>query len=53
VPVTWLQVLLELQRDWARSEAYVATLEVVKRHAGAYGVGAVYAQSMISADAAG
>jgi hypothetical protein len=48
-----LQVLLDLQRDWARSETYAATLEVVKRHAGAYGMGVVYAQPMISADAAG
>jgi hypothetical protein len=53
MPVTWLQVLRDLQRDWARSETYAATLEVVKRHAGAYGMGVVYAQSMISADAAG
>lgn len=23
IPVTWVQVLLELQRDWARTETYV------------------------------
>ncbi|MEV5600835.1 hydrolase [Streptomyces sp. NPDC052299] len=53
VPVTWLQVLLELQRDWARGETYAATLAVVKEHGGAYGMGVVYAQSMISPHAAG
>jgi hypothetical protein len=49
----WLQVLLDLQRGRARSETYTATLEVVKRHAGAYGMSVVDAQSVISADAAG
>ncbi|TYR65368.1 hydrolase [Streptomyces parvus] len=53
VPVTWLQVLLELQRDWARGETYTQTLDVVKEHGGAYGMGVVYAQSMIDPNAAG
>ncbi|GGR20299.1 hydrolase [Streptomyces roseolus] len=53
VPVTWLQVLLELQRDWARGETYTQTLDVVKEHGGAYGMGVVYAQSMIDPYAAG
>jgi nicotinamidase-related amidase len=53
VPVTWVQVLLELQRDWARTETYAATTDVVKEHAGAYGLGVVYAQAMIGAHAAG
>jgi nicotinamidase-related amidase len=53
VPVTWLQVLLELQRDWARAETYTQTLDVVKEHGGAYGMGVVYAQSMINPNAAG
>ncbi|MBZ9599723.1 hydrolase [Streptomyces erythrochromogenes] len=53
VPVTWLQVLLELQRDWARTESYGAVMEVVKEHAGAYGLGVVYAQAVIGAHAAG
>ncbi|MFD7834752.1 hydrolase [Streptomyces sp. NPDC059761] len=53
IPVTWVQVLLELQRDWARTGTYVATTEVVKEHAGAYGLGVVYAQAMIGAHAAG
>ena len=37
VPVTWLQVLLELQRDWARSETYASVMDVVREHGGAYG----------------
>ncbi|MFE6306147.1 hydrolase [Nocardiopsis sp. NPDC057823] len=53
VPVTWLQVLLEFQRDWARGETYAPTLEVVKEHGGAYGMGVVYAQSMLGAHAGG
>lgn len=53
VPVTWVQVLLELQRDWARQETYGAVMDIVKEHAGAYGQGVVYAQSVIGAHAAG
>ncbi|WP_406099283.1 hydrolase [Streptomyces sp. NBC_01013] len=53
VPVTWVQVLLELQRDWARTETYVPVTEVVKEHGGAYGLGLVYAQAVIGAHAAG
>ena len=47
VPMNWLQVLLELQRDWARQETYEAVINVVKEHAGAYGQGAVYASTML------
>ncbi|MFB7674443.1 hydrolase [Kitasatospora purpeofusca] len=53
VPVTWIQVLLELQRDWARAETYVPVTELVKEHGGAYGLGLVYAHSMIDPHAAG
>ncbi|MGW5691899.1 hydrolase [Streptomyces asiaticus] len=53
VPVTWLQVLLELQRDWARTDTYLPVTEVVKEHAGAYGLGVVYAQAVTGANAAG
>jgi nicotinamidase-related amidase len=53
VPVTWVQVLLELQRDWARTDTYVPVTELVKEHGGAYGLGVVYAQSVIGAHAAG
>lgn len=46
VPVTWLQVLLEWQRDWARTETYDAVLSVAKEHGGAYGLGIGYARVM-------
>ena len=47
VPVTWQQVLLEWQRDWARKETYDAVLEIVKEHSGAYGMGVDYAYTMV------
>ncbi|MEU5656468.1 hydrolase [Streptomyces sp. NPDC047737] len=53
IPVTWVQVLLELQRDWARAGTYVPVTEVVKEHGGAYGLGLVYAQAVIGEHAAG
>ncbi|MCX5401667.1 hydrolase [Streptomyces sp. NBC_00102] len=53
VPVTWVQVLLELQRDWARTETYLPVMDVVKEHGGTYGLGVVYAQAVIGAHAAG
>ncbi|MFG3102491.1 hydrolase [Streptomyces sp. NPDC048182] len=53
VPVTWVQVLLELQRDWARAETYLPVMDVVKEHGGAYGLGVVYAQAVIGGHAAG
>ena len=49
VPVTWLQVLLEFQRDWARQETYDAVLKVIEEHAGAYGQGVAYVHSMLDA----
>lgn len=47
VPVTWLQVLLEWQRDWIRQETYDAVLAIVKEHGGGYGQGIGYAMSML------
>jgi len=47
VPVTWLQVMLEFQRDWARRDTYDAVMDIVKQHAGAYGVGVEYAYTMV------
>lgn len=51
VPITWLQFMLELQRDWARQETYAAVGDVVRRHAGIYGIGLAYAEAMTSAAA--
>ncbi|WP_313697068.1 hydrolase [Achromobacter sp.] len=47
VPVTWQQVLLEWQRDWARRDSYDAVMEIVKEHSGAYGMGVDYAYTMV------
>jgi len=47
VPVTWIQLFCEWQRDWARQETYAAVMNLAKEHAGAYGIGVFYAQSMI------
>ena len=47
VPVTWQQVLLEWQRDWARKETYDAVMGIVKEHSGAYGMGVDYAYTMV------
>lgn len=51
VPVTWLQVLLEYQRDWARQSTYEATVKIALEHGGAYGTGLEYAKAMLGADA--
>ena len=47
VPVTWQQVLLEWQRDWARKETYDAVTALVKEHSGAYGMGIDYAYTHV------
>jgi len=47
VPRTWLQVLLELQRDWSRHATYNVASAIVKEHAGAYGIGLDYAAAML------
>jgi nicotinamidase-related amidase len=47
VPMTWQQVLLEWQRDWARRETYDAVMAVVREHSGAYGMGVDYAYTMV------
>lgn len=48
-PMTWLQLLLELQRDWARTKTYDAVTSVAREHGGAYGVGLLYAKAMFGA----
>lgn len=48
-PITWLQYMLELQRDWARSETYNAVTGIAKEHGGGYGLGIIYAEEMFSA----
>jgi nicotinamidase-related amidase len=46
-PMTALQYLLELQRDWARSVTYQATTGVARLFGGAYGLGIIYAGAML------
>ncbi|UUP17048.1 hydrolase [Nitratireductor thuwali] len=47
VPVTWQQVLLEWQRDWARRETYNDVMAIVQEFGGAYGMGVDYAYTMV------
>ena len=47
VSMTALQVLLELQRDWARKERYEEVMAVVKEHCGAYGLGVENSATMV------
>ena len=47
VPVTWQQVLLEWQRDWAHRDTYDAVMNLVKEHSGAYGMGVDYCYTMV------
>ncbi|MGU7782138.1 hydrolase [Burkholderia sp. PU8-34] len=48
-PMTSLQYLLELQRDWARTETYVQTTTTAAQFGGAYGLGIIYAKTMFGA----
>jgi len=48
-PMTSLQYLLELQRDWARTETYELTTGIARKFGGAYGLGIIYAKSMFGA----
>jgi nicotinamidase-related amidase len=48
-PMTSLQYLLELQRDWARSETYALTTGIASKFGGAYGLGIIYAKTMFHA----
>lgn len=47
VPMTWQQVLLEWQRDWARKDTYDGVMAIVTEHSGAYGMGIDYAYTMV------
>lgn len=47
IPMTSIQYILELQRDWARTETYVAVTDLIKKYGGAYGTGIHYAHNML------
>jgi nicotinamidase-related amidase len=44
---SWIQVLLELQRDWTRKATYEGARAIVETHGGGYGIGLAYARDMI------
>ena len=46
-PLTWQQLLLEWQRDWAHRDTYDAVMDIVREHSGAYGMGVDYAYTMV------
>ncbi|GAA4277587.1 hydrolase [Aquimarina mytili] len=46
-PITSLQYLLEIHRDWARSEMYEPVLKISKRYGGAYGLGIDYNKQLL------
>ena len=48
-PMTSLQYLLELQRDWARTESYDSTTGIARSNGGSYGIGVTYAKTMFGA----
>ncbi len=48
-PMTSLQYLLELQRDWARSDTYALTTGIARKFGGGYGLGIIYAKTMFGA----
>ncbi|WP_263373983.1 isochorismatase family protein [Granulicella aggregans] len=45
--VSWIQVLLEFQRDWTHHETYEAARAIVEENGGGYGMGLAYARTMI------
>jgi nicotinamidase-related amidase len=52
-PMTALQYMLELQRDWARGETYDLTTGIAKKYGGGYGLGIIYAKTMFGASEGG
>jgi nicotinamidase-related amidase len=44
---SWMQVLLELQRDWTRHETYDGARAIVEANGGGYGIGLAYSRDMV------
>lgn len=44
---SWIQVLLEFQRDWTRKETYAGARAIVESNGGGYGIGLAYSRDMI------
>ncbi|MFD4234740.1 hydrolase [Streptomyces sp. NPDC058542] len=53
VPITWLAVMGEWQRDWAREETIPGAAEVQARHGGATGVAFAWETQLLAAGRAG
>jgi len=47
VPVTWVQVMLEWQRDWSRKTSYNDVMQTVIEHGGVYGQAVEYCYTMV------
>ncbi len=46
IPMTSMQYMLEIYRDWSRSDQYLEVNELAKRYGGAYGLGIDYIKTM-------
>jgi len=46
-PLTTINAMLELQRDWANRDTYDGIMNIVREHMGAYGMGVDYAYTMV------
>lgn len=46
-PITSMQYILELQRDWARKESYKAVNDLIVKYGGSYGIGVQYSREML------
>jgi len=44
---SWLQILLEFQRDWTRQSTYEKARAIIVANGGGYGIGLAYAREMI------
>lgn len=51
-PVTWMQVMLEWQRDWALTGTYDDVTRILREHGGAYGMGVEYVRTMLHGEKA-
>jgi len=47
VPMNWMQVTLEWQRNWSNIETYDGVMDIMKDYSGAYGLGIEYAETMV------
>ncbi len=48
IPVTWMSVLLELQRDWARGETAAAAADVAIQQGGGFAIGLGYEAALLA-----